>query len=82
MLREFTDDDGVTWRVWDVNPSLHERLKPRTQRLALRVPAGWLCFESPRERRRLHPIPEEWETTDEDALKRLCSQAEPVRAHH
>lgn len=80
MLREFTDDDGIPWRVWDVNPSLHERLSPRTQRIPLRVPEGWLCFESPRERRRLHPIPEEWERTDEHDLRRLCAEAQPVRA--
>ena len=80
MLREFTDDDGITWRVWDVNPSLHERLSPRTQLISLRVPEGWLCFESPRERRRLHPIPQQWEHTDEHDLRRLCAEAERVRA--
>ena len=53
MLREFTDEDGITWRVWDVNPTLHERLSPRVHKITVRVPAGWLCFESPRERRRL-----------------------------
>lgn len=79
MLREFTDDDGVTWRVWNVNPSLHDRLSPRARRIALKVPEGWLCFESTRERRRLYPIPEEWEVTDDDALRRLCADAEPVR---
>lgn len=79
MLREFTDDDGITWRVWDVNPSLHDRLSPRAQQIALRVPAGWLCFESARERRRVHPIPAQWEHTDERALKQLCAEAERVR---
>jgi hypothetical protein len=79
MLREFTDDDGTTWRVWDVTPSLHDRLSPRTQRIAVRVPSGWLCFESHRERRRLTPIPEQWETIDDGVLKRMCAEAEPVR---
>ena len=79
MLREFTDDDGITWRVWDVNPSLHDRLSPGTQKLSVRVPSGWLCFECPRERRRLTPIPQEWESIDADTLKRMCAEAEPVR---
>lgn len=79
MLREFTDDDGTTWRVWDVNPSLHDRLSPKTRKIALRVPSGWLCFESDRGRRRLHPIPEKWETIETDVLKRMCAEAEPVR---
>jgi hypothetical protein len=79
MLREFTDDDGTTWRVWDVNPSLHDRLSPTAQKISLRVPSGWLCFECERERRRLHPIPEQWETIDTAILKRMCAAAEPVR---
>ena len=79
MLREFTDDDGITWRVWDVTPSLHDRLSPSAQQLSLRVPSGWLCFESPRERRRLTPIPEAWESIDLGDLKRMCAEAEPVK---
>lgn len=79
MLREFTDDDGVAWRVWDVNPSLHERMTPRPSRFRIKVPESWLCFESARERRRLTPIPERWENTDEGALKRLCARAERVK---
>lgn len=79
MLREFTDDDGVTWRVWDVTPSLHDRLSPNARKIGLRVPAGWLCFESPRERRRLTPIPDDWETIDAGSLKRMCAGAEPVK---
>lgn len=79
MLREFTDDDGIPWRVWDVNPSLHEHLSPNTRKLGVRVPSGWLCFESQRERRRLTPIPEEWETIDLGTLKQMCAEAEPVR---
>lgn len=79
MLREFTDDDGVTWRVWDVNPAVHERLQPRTRKVNIRVPEGWLCFESPRERRRLTPVPDQWDALDEHALRQMCSEAEPVR---
>ena len=81
MLREFTDDDGITWRVWDVNPSLHEHLSPNTQKIGLSVPTGWLCFESPRGRRRLVPIPEAWESIDVGSLKQMCAEAEPVRPH-
>jgi hypothetical protein len=82
MLREFTDDDGITWRVWDVNPSLHEHLSPSAQKVGVRVPSGWLCFESPRGRRRLVPIPEAWESIDVGMLKQMCAEAEPVRNQH
>ena len=81
MLREFTDDDGLAWRVWDVTPSLHDRLSPSAQQIAVRVPGGWLCFESSRERRRLTPIPDRWDTLDENALKQICAEAKPVQRH-
>ena len=79
MLREFTDDDGITWRVWDVTPSLHDRLSPNARKISIRVPSGWLCFESPRERRRLTPIPDDWETIAPGTLKQMCASAEPVK---
>ena len=60
--REFTDDRGREWKVWDVYPTLAERrlraagpprgLRERRRRAAGRPPVradmsnGWLTFES------------------------------------
>jgi hypothetical protein len=41
--------------------------------------AGWLCFESPDERRRLTPIPEDWTRCDDAKLERYCREARPAR---
>lgn len=40
--------------------------------------AGWLVFQAPAERRRLAPIPANWETCSADELARLCERARPV----
>jgi hypothetical protein len=37
--------------------------------------AGWLCFESQGEKRRLAPVPENWEKADERALVEFCASA-------
>jgi hypothetical protein len=36
---------------------------------------GWLAFESPGERRRLSPIPPQWEFAPEEELARWCANA-------
>lgn len=41
--------------------------------------AGWLCFESHDERRRLTPIPEDWTRCDEAKLESYCREARPAR---
>jgi hypothetical protein len=40
--------------------------------------AGWLVFQAPHERRRLAPIPRDWEALSNDDLARLCERATPV----
>ena len=37
--------------------------------------AGWLCFESDGERKRLAPVPEAWESADDMILAALCNFA-------
>jgi hypothetical protein len=70
MLREYTDKKGETWRVWDVYP---------TARGGASSPSGfsdgWLCFESRGQKRRLAPIPPDWEVCDCSRLEELCSKA-------
>lgn len=41
---------------------------------------GWLVFESPEEKRRLAPVPSDWETMPLDALAALCAKASPQAA--
>lgn len=87
MLREFTDHKGTKWRVFDVYPqasppgvqSASSREASRAERV-LAFPSrdhaeGWLCFESEAEKRRLTPIPPEWEICDPSKLEELCGCA-------
>lgn len=85
MLREYTDKTGVTWRVWDVYPSGKSGPFPTppdgTSSESLSAyPSrhfrnGWLCFECPSEKRRLAPIPKDWERCDCSRLETLCAKA-------
>ena len=66
MLRAFRDSTGVEWRVWEVFPSKTSPLSSadamsRTSLMGSAYANGWLCFESPSEKRRLAPIPAGWE---------------------
>ncbi|MBA3969658.1 MAG: hypothetical protein H0X52_06115, partial [Gemmatimonadetes bacterium] len=36
---------------------------------------GWLCFEAESEKRRLTPIPPEWDQGTDEDLAALCSRA-------
>ena len=77
MLREFTDSEGNDWRVWEVNPLIHDRVvRSGIARRFLKVPDSWLCFQSGTDRRRLTPVPFEWETCAVDRLEYFCNQAE------
>ena len=82
MIRQFTDANGTNWRVWDVWPSTRPGAAgtTRSESYAGAFPAmsfgeGWLCFECEREKRRLSPIPPEWETCEECVLEELCRKA-------
>lgn len=76
--REFTDSEGVVWRVWDVTPA---HLHPITKSEEYMEPyaGGWLTFESPFEKRRLvAPYPSRWGAYDLQQLEMLCRAAQPV----
>ena len=75
-LRNFTDSQGHTWRVWNVVPQYaagrdEEQMTPGLQ-------GGWLCFENSGEKRRLSPIPADWENAASDALEQYLVQAAAV----
>jgi hypothetical protein len=90
--REFVDDDGSKWKVWDVKPE--PRYTPGREldagssaTLADEGPRhvvpgwgnGWLAFQSDEANRRLRPIPRGWETTGEYSLKTYLRHAAAVR---
>jgi hypothetical protein len=73
-MRSFVDSRGVGWRVWETTPGaiaqvLHMELRP-----------GWLTFDSPAERRRLTPIPDDWLTVSSSALEVYCDSATRIPA--
>lgn len=73
-LREFTDGEGVEWRVWLVTPT-----SSGSQALAESYRAGWLCFEradgSGRRRLSLADVPAAWDALADDHLERLRQTA-------
>jgi hypothetical protein len=90
--RSFRDELGREWDVWDVVPTAVERriAKPAKQPPELerrrvhetrvvvpeRLQKGWLAFQCGRERRRLTPIPGEWDEMTGDELVELLNQAD------
>ena len=40
---------------------------------------GWLCFEAEVEKRRLSPIPADWQHCTQERLERYCHSATPAR---
>jgi hypothetical protein len=73
--RVFVDTKGVRWDAYAVLPAAD-------QRALIRLPEpyqqGWLCFESPTEKRRLGPIPDAWQSVSDEELRRLRDAAQPV----
>lgn len=66
---KFGDAD---WDVWDVRPEL------RAHSLGTELRDGWLCFQCGAERRRLTPIPEDWDKLADGELEPLFEQAYAV----
>ena len=69
--REFTDSKGTRWMVWSTTPVAGAVLNAEMQK-------GWLTFDSEAERRRLVPIPKDWEESSHDRMELYCRAAEPV----
>ena len=72
--RTFTDRQGDRWSVWKTVPEDARGCLPSFAH-------GWLTFEREggAERRRLVPIPEEWEAAPDERLLLWCLVAEPAR---
>jgi hypothetical protein len=71
MKRLSLKAEGRDWAVFDVAPGPGVSLAPA-------LAAGWLCFESSTEVRRLAPIPAGWESRGPEELARLLARATPA----
>lgn len=90
--RTFRDQLGREWDVWEVVPTAVERRmakaparatrleRRKAQELRVVVPdslqKGWLAFQSGRERRRLAPIPQDWQEMTGEELLGLLGRAD------
>ena len=72
MIRRFLLADDGEWVVFSVSPGISDMVDPDFCR-------GWLCFEHDNERRRLAPIPKNWEDLPEAYLAGLWAVASPVK---
>jgi hypothetical protein len=73
MHRVVVDGRGVQWDVFAVHPEARFAVPTK---LRGTFPAGWLCFDSGAEKRRLSPIPGDWQTMADRQLADLAGQAE------
>ncbi len=92
--REFTDEQGQLWEVWEIRPiSIERRLNEERRRyprlsdrrnsnLELKLRGshrdGWLTFQCEHQRRRLVPIPEGWDSLPDSELVGLLERAAPL----
>jgi hypothetical protein len=81
-VREFTDDEGRSWRAWPVVPGLSKASSSGRQFLG-DFQNGWICFEGldTPARRRLPYLQANWADITDEELKRLIEIAvdAPVR---
>jgi hypothetical protein len=47
--------------------------------LSAGLDGGWLCFEAPQEKRRLTPIPDDWQSCSTAQLEQYCARATKAR---
>jgi len=86
--RQFKDYGDILWEVWDVHPleiagrligngEIDDSLRRRSRSgVSRELAAGWLCFESAQGgKRRLHPIPVDWDRLSDEQLQELWTQA-------
>lgn len=71
-MRNFRDDAGRIWTVFEVQPTGRPELLPEVYR------AGWLAFEHPSENRRFAPPPKGWEAYGERELALLLAWSTKV----
>lgn len=79
-MRQFRDESGIEWKV-SLTPRGSDAVS-KEHYLPEAYRGGWLVFESAQEKRRLAPVPADWEGMPEADLAVLCSKAstQPARA--
>lgn len=78
-FRTFRDPEGREWQAWDVVPVRDGAPGARSQNfLPQEMAEGWLCFEAGDQKRRLSPLPPDWEQRDDAGIHALCRDALPV----
>jgi hypothetical protein len=75
-MRQIRDAAGVEWMIYEVTPAMEWRA---ADALPEGYRNGWLCFESPTEKRRLLPLPEGWQELPTEQLSALLVSAVQVR---
>ena len=81
-VRDVRDANGNLWRAWNITPdSIHPATKAEDY-LVGAYELGWIVFERAdgREKRRLCPYPEGWDSLPDAELLRLMQGAEAVSA--
>jgi len=73
-MRQLRDEAGVEWMVYAVNPVGANEWRS-IESLPQSYRSGWLCFESATEKRRLTPLPPEWENLPLEQLAGLLGTA-------
>lgn len=80
--RVFTDPSGREWNVWAVLPAFFADVRGSHRAwVAQELASGWLAFEitpDASEKRRLAPVPADWELSTEAVLLELWRRATPV----
>jgi hypothetical protein len=88
-FREFRDESGTEWEVWEIKPALLERrmladapldterrtTSRRRAPVADELRFGWLVFQSSESKRRLAPVPAGWERFSREDLVELLARA-------
>ena len=73
-MRQLRDEAGGEWMVYAVNPVGANEWRS-IESLPESYRSGWLCFESSTEKRRLTPLPPEWESLPLEQLTGLLGTA-------
>jgi hypothetical protein len=76
-MRTITDANGVEWTIFEVRRDI--QTTDQWSYLPEEFGDGWLCFESKFSKRRLTPVPDNWEELSQDELVRMLTRAAPVR---
>jgi hypothetical protein len=71
--RIFEDSAGDVWEVFEV-----QRVTGQALGVSAGLERGWLSFVSGVKRRRLAPVPPDWQTVPVSELERLCAAARAV----